>query len=573
MADETHILNLKAVLDTTQVRQQLDQLRQQQQQTLGGGAGAVNANGRGITNVNGLTSTLNRLNVTLQQLQRSLVQGFNIMRSQITAGNVSRSSSPMAPIGLNNGPNVNNLLARQIGQKIIGQYITENKAHFWSKPTYSIGAKVQTAMGNIMSRSDMDSMMLRQTLGYPTTGDISKYYPWLNDKKYVTSLHNEYFPQKQRNALRRGMLGVFAHQGTGVVQDALEMTGYETASQWAGGIGKIGSYAMMGSSAGPWGTAAGAAIGAIETMFDVIKKRADEIAAEVDEWNAGVQKANDFRKMRKEFRSNHKEEEEFRKVADSQSIARLTTLRAKIQARADSRNDWLNDQERLGKSGSVAGNVNEIQAKYEKDIHQLQQIDDLIDQINHKKAQQKLLDEKQMEQFDKLISKERQAWSLTREARVNNKDIFYAQDNVGMLGYSFAEDTMNSGITKYRKQAYDSFFKWKDALREADRARTPEHKREALERAQEAQSQMHFAEGQANYYQNSLVSFLQDRLNNLKAPDMTSTTSIAAMGFGMGEKDDGERVNMMEQHLREQSHLQKQIKDLIANGVDAQITF
>lgn len=84
---------------------------------------------------------------------------------------------------------------------------------------------------------------------------------------------------------------------------------------------------------------------------------------------------------------------------------------------------------------------------------------------------------------------------------------------------------------------------------------------------------MHFAEGQANNYQSSLVSFLQDRLNALKAPDMSSTTSIAAMGFGMGEKDDNERVNMMEQHLREQSRLQQQIKDLIADGVNAQITF
>lgn len=573
MAGETHILNLKAVLDTTQVKQQLDQLRQQQQQTLGGGAGAVNANGRGISNVNGLTSTLNRLNVTLQQLQRSLAQGFNIMRSQMTAGNVSRAGSPMAPIGLNNGSNTANLLSRQIGQTLVGKFITENKAHFWSKPTYSIGGNWQKAMRNIMSRSDSFSLATRQLLGFPTTGDVSVFYPWLNNSKYVTALHNQYFPQKQPNLLRRGVVGMFAHQGTGVLQDALEMGGYSQQAQWVGGIGKMGSYAMMGSAAGPWGALAGGAIGAIETMFDVIKKRADEIAAEVDEWNAGVQKANDFRKMRKEFRSTQQEEEEFRKVADSQSIARLTTLRAKIQARADNRNDWLNDQERLGKSGSVAGNVNEIQAKYEKDIHQLQQIDDLIDQINHKKAQQKLLDEKQMEQYDKLISKERQAWGLTREARVNNKDIFYAQNNVDMLGYSFAEDTMSSGVQKYRKKAYDSFFAWKDALREADRARTPEHKREALEKAQEAQSQMHFAEGQANNYQSSLVSFLQDRLNALKAPDMSSTTSIAAMGFGMGEKDDGERINMMEQHLREQSHLQKQIKDLIADGVDAQITF
>lgn len=578
MAGETHILNLKAVLDTTQVKQQLDQLRQQQQQTLGGGAGAVNANGRGISNVNGLTSTLNRLNITLQQLQRSLAQGFNIMRSQLTAGNVSRAgagAAAMAPLGIR-GADRGLMINQVLGRDLIKMFFKENKAPWykpWVQSSYSISPNGQKGMQAVLAKNTPAAALLRDSLGIPAYADKMMISGWLSNNRYATALYNQFNPNKQPSMLRRGVVGMFAHQGAGVVQDALEMNGYDTASQIVGGVGKVGSYAMMGSTAGPWGALAGGAIGAIETMFDVIKKRADEIAAEVDEWNAGVQRANDFRKMRKEFRSAQKEEEEFRKVADSQSIARLTTLRAKIQARADNRNDWLNDQERLGKSGAVAGNVNEIQAKYEKDIQQLQQIDDLIDQINHKKAQQKLLDEKQMEQYDKLISKERQAWGLTREARVNNKDIFYAQNNVDMLGYSFAEDTMSSGVQKYRKKAYDSFFAWKDALREADRARTPEHKREALEKAQEAQSQMHFAEGQANNYQSSLVSFLQDRLNALKAPDMSSTTSIAAMGFGMGEKDDSERVNMMEQHLREQSRLQKQIKDLIADGVDAQITF
>lgn len=578
MAGETHILNLKAVLDTTQVKQQLDQLRQQQQQTLGGGAGAVNANGRGINNVNALTSTLNRLNITLQQLQRSLAQGFSVMRGQIAAGNVSRASggaNVMSPLGIRGG-NQRLLVSEMLAKHLTSRFFTEHKAPWykpWVQPTYSIAPAQQKAILNIMRVDDPASSLLKQSLGMPRYVNTDIASGWIRNRDYVTQLHNQFNPKKQPGMLRRGVAGLFAHQGAGVMQDALEMNGYDTASQVVGGIGKIGSYAMMGAIAGPWGGLAGGAIGALETMFDVIKKRADEIAAEVDEWNAGVQKANDFRKMRSEFRSNLKEEEEFREVADSQSVARLTALRAKIQARADNRNDWLNDQERLGKSGAVAGNVNEIQAKYEKDIQQLQQIDDLIGQINHKKAQQKLLDEKQMEQYDKLISKERQAWGLTREARVNNKDIFYAQDNVDMLGYSFAEDTMSSGVQKYRKKAYDSFFAWKDALREADRARTPEHKREALEKAQEAQSQMHFAEGQANNYQSSLVSFLQDRLNALKAPDMSSTTSIAAMGFGMGEKDDNERVNMMEQHLREQSRLQQQIKDLIADGVNAQITF
>ena len=48
MADSTHILKLKATLDTSEVKSKLDQLRQVQQQALGNNQKSGNASSQGV---------------------------------------------------------------------------------------------------------------------------------------------------------------------------------------------------------------------------------------------------------------------------------------------------------------------------------------------------------------------------------------------------------------------------------------------------------------------------------------------------------------------------------------------
>ena len=74
MADSTHILKLKATLDTSEVKSKLDQLRQAQQQALGNDQKSGNAPQGVGGNLTQLTSTLNRLNTTMMQMQRTLSQ-------------------------------------------------------------------------------------------------------------------------------------------------------------------------------------------------------------------------------------------------------------------------------------------------------------------------------------------------------------------------------------------------------------------------------------------------------------------------------------------------------------------
>lgn len=70
------------------------------------------------------------------------------------------------------------------------------------------------------------------------------------------------------------------------------------------GIGKTGSYALIGSTAGPLGATIGAIIGIVDSMFDAILKKAQESQAELDEWNANVEKATRFKKHRADFEDN-----------------------------------------------------------------------------------------------------------------------------------------------------------------------------------------------------------------------------------------------------------------------------
>ena len=75
MADSTHTLRLKATLDTTDVKQKLDQLRQAQKQALAGGQQNAMAGGGGVSgNMPFLTSTLQRLNSTMMQMQQAIAR-------------------------------------------------------------------------------------------------------------------------------------------------------------------------------------------------------------------------------------------------------------------------------------------------------------------------------------------------------------------------------------------------------------------------------------------------------------------------------------------------------------------
>jgi hypothetical protein len=93
-------LNLKAILDTTQVKQELQRLRQMQNQILGNNnrGNAVSGGNNNLGNLNSLNSTLGRLTNSINQLNNAInklntfnQKSLNTVQQQNIAG---RNSLP-----------------------------------------------------------------------------------------------------------------------------------------------------------------------------------------------------------------------------------------------------------------------------------------------------------------------------------------------------------------------------------------------------------------------------------------------------------------------------------------------
>ena len=95
-------LNLKAVLDTSQVQQELDKLKRARQAEYGGGGGSSAAGGEKFPgNFSRLDQTLQRLNQSVQRLQRSVDQlgrGFKqAQQAQPAMGGRPGTGLPVIP--------------------------------------------------------------------------------------------------------------------------------------------------------------------------------------------------------------------------------------------------------------------------------------------------------------------------------------------------------------------------------------------------------------------------------------------------------------------------------------------
>ena len=70
--------------------------------------------------------------------------------------------------------------------------------------------------------------------------------------------------------------GLAFNQGASMIGEYARQNGDNTTAFAASALGKIGGYAMMGSAAGPWGAVIGAALGAVETLFDKFTEKTKE---------------------------------------------------------------------------------------------------------------------------------------------------------------------------------------------------------------------------------------------------------------------------------------------------------
>ena len=199
----------------------------------------------------------------------------------------------------------------------------------------------------------------------------------------------------------------------------------------------------------------------------------------------------------------------------------------------------------------------------EKVLENIQVTEGRLDKLNtwldnyDKNARQKAEYENQrVDRFNKVIENEELGINQYAEGKYLNRLIKKEDVNgVRMAALS-------------HKQSRDTAFDlYKSTLNEASLATDSKTKEDLLERANSYKSSWQYSSGIFDNLNQSLgqllVAPLQDALSKLRAPDMQNVNSLASQGVMINRADDASRTQSLLDYQREQTTLQRQIKDLL----------
>ena len=486
MADSTHILKLKATLDTSEVKSKLDQLRQVQQQALGNNQKSGNTPSQSVGgNLTQLTSTLNRLNTTMMQMQRTLSQLVVNGRVQNSRNS---SSIPFTVAQGGFGSSFESALAKTrenaLRQKFV-EYKSLSRRQFERKARSGRASELFVqAFGGTVNQAAAEAAIFRRT---PAGQDFILG---------VNRVENE-----NRKLALKPIAGLAIHQGASMIGNFARQNGDNTTSFAASALGKIGSYAMMGSVAGPWGTAIGAAIGQVETLFDYFTENAKEAQKQLEDWNKNIDRSQTFKKTYDEAKETRSLNSQISKAVKNDDIARLNFIADQIQKKIDINSKFLEGQRSSSEYGDTAENIMNIFNEQEKRISQLEHIKSLIDQINEKKQKEAEIEKKNLDNYRNQVNILKQSYKWNEEENQNNTEI-----NLGKSDY----DTFGDKYSEYRTKYLDFKYQYKTNLDKAENATTSESAKNFLDIASKMKDAMNFNKSQMDLFGGSQLEMLNN---------------------------------------------------------------
>ena len=504
MADSTHILKLKATLDTSEVKSKLDQLRQVQQQALGNNQKSGNAPSQGVGgNLTQLTSTLNRLNTTMMQMQRTLSQLVVNGRVQNSRNS---SSIPIAVTQGGFGASFESAVAKTRESALRNKFVkyeslTNRQFERIARSGRTSELFVQ-AFGGTVNQAAAEAAIFRRT---PAGKDFISG---------VNRVENE-----NRKQMLKPILGLAIHQGASMIGEFARQNGDDTTAFYAQSAGKIGGYAMMGSVAGPWGAGLGAALGAIETLFDKFTEKAKEAQKQLEDWNKNIDRSQTFKKTYDEAKETRSLNSQISKAVKNDDIARLNFIADQIQKKIDINSKFLEGQRSSSEYGDTAENIMDIFNQQEKRISQLEHIKSLIDQINEKKQKEAEIEKKNLDNYRNQVEMLKQSYKWSEEENQNNDEI-----NLGKSDY----DTFSDKYSEYRTKYLDFKYQYKTNLDKAENATTSESAKQFLDIASRMKSAMDFNKSQMDLFGGSQL----EMLNNYR-----KESDILKQSFAWSEED------------------------------------
>ena len=549
MADSTHILKLKATLDTSEVKSKLDQLRQAQQQALGNNQKSGNASSQGVGgNLTQLTSTLNRLSTTMMQMQRTL--------SQLTIGNKIHQQSSLPPVSIISQ-------TQNKAANLIDRFIEEKTA----KTLLSFARKGRLdGLKNMYNSTSTDwtTRYFQTKLTPASTGmPFETWKNWMSKKDVQKQFELQFVnpPDNKRiNNLQmlKPIAGLAFNQGASMLGEYARQNGDNTTAFYAQAVGKIGGYAMMGSAAGPYGAAVGAALGAVEVLFDKFTEKTKEAQKQLEDWNKNIERSQTFKKTYDEAKETRNLNSTISKAVKTDDVARLQAMADQIQKKIDLNSKFLEGQRSSSEYGDTAENIMEIFNQQEKRISQLEHIKSLIDQINEKKKKEAEIDKKNLDNYRKQADILKQSYKWNEEDRQNNAEI-----TLGTYDY----DTLGDKYSTYRTKYLDFKYQYKTNLDKAENATTSESAKQYLDIASRMKDAMDFNKSQMDLFGGSQLDILNNLLSKIKAPDMTNVTSLASQGLMTFGKND-QLIDLQVDYMKQQLDVQKQIKDKMREHVE-----
>ena len=170
---------------------------------------------------------------------------------------------------------------------------------------------------------------------------------------------------------------------------------------------------------------------------------------------------------------------------------------------------------------------------------------------------------KQMEEIGRSIKAQQKEVAEYDESAKNKYDQRWG---------NMSKDQLDAYSQKYWSAAGGFKKDYEEALKKASLAKTPEEAKKAMDEAADAESNWKFNQQQAQSFDQSIVSMLQEKLSDLKAPDMTQVNSLAQNGYMINKNDDEIRWKMQTDYASQQTQLQREIRDRL-QSMDSSATF
>lgn len=584
MADQSHILKLKATLDTSDVQKKLNQLRNTQQNALKGSDKA----GQNNINLGGLTSTLTRLNQTMMSMQRTLQQF--ITRSGNNVNYTSRSL-PFTPT-----------IPPYFRRSHLG---TQNSSTAIQK-NYQLPASIRS-LPTITSRTAPNNNFARYIIENTDTGRITAinrsrgietyaaYNPWfntlpinargLNGSEYNYANVNRISGYKIKNwnsgapinsmrspnglnLLKGPLYGLFAGQAMDSISNYLRLKGNNGAADTTQFASGALTGAATGTMLGPAGIAIGAALGGLADAFQILTRRTTELTNAFENQKSRVTSAQDFdRNLKNKVQS----ETDSKRLAVGDKVY----FKNRIKFKQGILNKLNKQQEEIGIGPGALSDyeqetLNQIAVfrmasptgELPEEIKRRQRLADrykinvgTIDQIKsdikrykgnlkslgvYSEDEQELIDFKKRvpRDYTNTLEAQRHVWQGDVD-RLEKKKAYwqaYSEETGKPIDLKALED-LEKELNSYK----DKIAAINDEL----------NKREEILKNEKI-----------SWLQNDLNN-LQDRLSNLKNPNMSNVNSLAQFGFGISKNDDAERLKMQTDYQKQQVDLQREIRDKV----------